>query len=49
MSKLETPEKDPDFDEDTDLYDADPDCKHDIVCASGGGIKCSKCRGWFCF
>ena len=31
------------------LFDADPNCKHDIVCAPGGGVKCTKCRGWFCF
>lgn len=35
--------------EDEELWNADPDCKHNIVCASGGGIKCTKCSGWFCF
>ena len=32
-----------------ELYDANPDCKHKIVSASGGGIKCKLCSGWFCF
>lgn len=32
-----------------ELYDADPECRHNIKCASGGGIKCTKCGGWFCF
>jgi len=33
----------------SELYDADPECKHEVVSASGGGIKCTKCRGWFCY
>ena len=32
-----------------ELWDADPDCEHEIVSASGGGIKCKKCGGWFCY
>lgn len=32
-----------------DLHDADPKCSHVIADAPGGGIKCTKCRGWFCF
>ena len=32
-----------------ELFDADPNCKHEIVDASGGGVKCTKCRGWFCY
>lgn len=32
-----------------ELYNADPDCIHDIVSASGGGIRCTKCNGWFCY
>ena len=32
-----------------ELFDADPNCKHDTVDAPGGGVKCTKCRGWFCF
>ena len=35
--------------EDNYLYDADPDCRHEIVPASGGGVICKKCRGWYCF
>lgn len=32
-----------------ELYAADPDCKHNIVGAPGGGVKCTKCPAWFCF
>jgi hypothetical protein len=33
-----------------DLYDADPTCKHEIVDGrDGSGIRCKKCRGWFCY
>lgn len=32
-----------------ELWDADPKCQHDIQIAPGGGVKCTKCRGWFCF
>lgn len=32
-----------------ELWDADPNCKHDIKCAAGGGVKCTKCGGWFCY
>jgi hypothetical protein len=31
-----------------DLWDADADCDHDIVDAPGGGVKCTKCTGWYC-
>jgi hypothetical protein len=31
------------------LYNADPDCNHEIYGASGGGIKCKHCTGWFCY
>lgn len=31
------------------LWDANPTCQHDIQPAPGGGIKCTKCRGWFCY
>ena len=31
------------------LYNADQNCKHKIVCAPGGGVKCTKCSGWFCY
>lgn len=34
---------------DDNLYNADPDCDHDVQCAPGGGVKCTKCPGWFCF
>jgi hypothetical protein len=29
------------------LYNADPNCNHDIRPQSSG-VKCSKCPGWFC-
>lgn len=32
-----------------ELYNADENCEHDIQPASGGGVKCTKCSGWFCF
>ena len=32
-----------------ELWDANPNCKHKIINASGGGVKCIKCGGWFCF
>jgi hypothetical protein len=32
-----------------DLLDADPNCEHNIVSAPGGGVKCTKCTGWFCY
>ena len=31
------------------LWDADPNCKHNIESAIGGGIRCTKCTGWFCY
>ena len=32
-----------------ELWDADPECKHEVLAAPGGGIKCRKCGGWFCY
>lgn len=32
-----------------ELWDADLNCDHDIQSAPGGGVKCTKCRGWFCY
>lgn len=31
------------------LHDADPNCVHDVQPARGGGVKCTKCLGWFCY
>lgn len=31
------------------LYEATPNCDGRIYPASGGGVKCTKCKGWFCF
>lgn len=30
------------------LYNADPNCKHEVV-ALWSGVRCRKCRGWFCY
>ena len=35
--------------EEWDLFDADPNCKHEVVDAPGGGVKCKHCSGWFCY
>lgn len=32
-----------------ELWNADPSCVHNVKLASGGGIRCVRCRGWFCF
>lgn len=32
-----------------ELWGGDPNCVHDEVPQSGGGVKCSKCGAWFCF
>jgi hypothetical protein len=32
-----------------ELWDADPNCKHNVIDAPGGGVKCTKCDGWFCY
>jgi hypothetical protein len=31
------------------MYSATPGCDGEVVLTPGGGIKCTKCRGWFCF
>jgi hypothetical protein len=31
------------------LYDANPNCKHNMINAPGGGIKCTNCKAWFCY
>lgn len=31
------------------LFDADEDCHHLTRGASGGGVECVKCGGWFCY
>lgn len=30
------------------LYNADPDCDHDVQ-PQWSGVKCTKCSGWFCY
>ena len=32
-----------------DLYNANPECNHHVVSVPGGGVKCNKCDGWFCY
>lgn len=32
-----------------ELWDADPNCEHEVYCAPGGGVKCKHCPGWFCY
>lgn len=32
-----------------ELFAADPGCDHRVKPQPGGGIKCTKCRGWFCY
>jgi hypothetical protein len=32
-----------------ELYEADPECEHEVEDAPGGGVRCTKCSGWFCF
>lgn len=32
-----------------ELWESDPKCLHHITLPTGGGIRCSKCGGWFCF
>lgn len=34
---------------DIKLYNADPNCNHNIVPQLSGGVKCTKCGGWFCY
>ena len=33
----------------TELWDADPNCIHEYDPRCYSGIKCLKCRGWFCY
>ena len=32
-----------------DIWDAAEGCDGEVVSAPGGGIRCNKCSGWFCF
>jgi hypothetical protein len=36
-----------DYKYDWTLYNADPDCEHDVQPVSSG-VKCTKCTGWYC-
>ena len=31
------------------LYNADPNCYHDVRPQLSGGVKCVKCGGWFAY
>jgi hypothetical protein len=33
----------------TYLFSAAENCRHAVKSAPGGGVKCGKCPGWFCF
>lgn len=33
--------------EEDELWEADPNCEHDIE-TLWSGIKCRKCKGWYC-
>ena len=37
------PEKEP------ELWGSEATCVHVVVSAPGGGIRCTKCPGWFCY
>lgn len=39
---------DVDYDDEEELYNADPNCEHEIV-TLWSGVKCRKCHGWFCY
>lgn len=30
------------------LYNADPNCKHEVYAQCSGGVKCIKCGAWYC-
>lgn len=32
-----------------ELFGAEPGCRGRITDAPGGGVKCTQCKGWFCF
>ena len=48
-----TPPEDEEPEEDSfgyELFDADPTCNHVIISGSSySGVRCAKCRGWFCY
>ena len=37
-----------DFDYKTDLWDADPNCEHELDPKCYSGVRCLKCSGWYC-
>jgi len=49
MNKLEEdkPLTDKFYKWEVELWDADPNCKHDIKTLDSG-VKCMKCNGWLC-
>ena len=34
---------------DGELWNEDPNCEHEVEPSPGGGVKCTKCSGWFCY
>ena len=45
----EDEEEPEEIEDDEELWNADPNCKHNIVSARGGGVRCTKCGGWMCY
>lgn len=41
--------EDRESEEHKELWGRTPGCDGQVVPASGGGVKCTKCRGWFCY
>lgn len=51
IARLFVPKK-PKYDKlgpDDVLWGADDNCDHEIMYPPGGGMKCHKCGGWFCY
>jgi len=47
--EIEVDEDEPEICRDSDLWNAAKDCDGIVKPAPGGGIKCTKCSGWFCY
>lgn len=41
--------EDRESEEHKELWGRTEGCDGLVVSASGGGVKCTKCRGWFCY
>ena len=49
FGNCESQEEEYEYLRNTKLYNADPNCNHNIVPQLSGGVKCTKCGGWFCY